>query len=546
MGCSGGGEPRKSGGGTRNPPLVPGFKGLRQYATEPQFRARFVCQKKKVFLGKHSDKMVAARMYDVGCLRMAAKVTREINFPPSDYDLFKTAIMQLPELTPDNTQEHVSNQVHSQIERLALAAHERHPGATPPAGGNYTPAPQRGADFTPLSPLRAAIVKSDSEGEQGSLPPEVDAQCALEEGDAPEEGAPHDLQDAPAAREPTAQGKEPAAGMQHPGDPGGSALTPALAGEALLAYLQSHAFKQFCEQDALYLSGATPACNDAEWRPPSIEPDVIRSGLETWRRGLLASDADACHKGRSCFIGGVRAALQSAFAAEDFHPGTGKPAAGATHAGDSERTATLLTLMFVLEDALKSASDADIPVPGALSPSPPPGALPQATAEQTAEHRLLVFRAAREAAAVPECGLHLLLRTMEYILLAVTGFKVAIESIYYKVGWLEWLLDFARMLTEPYCELLKHFVRSGPLASTDAFESRKKLQNVLIACLAIDPIMREDRGLVPSLLPRLFKEWVKFWEPIRNTVRAELRQAEVPLPPEIADLLLVASTDRMP
>ena len=29
-----------------------------------------------------------------------------------------------------------------------------------------------------------------------------------------------------------------------------------------------------------------------------------------------------------------------------------------------------------------------------------------------------MFRAAREAATIPECGLHLLLRTLEYILLA--------------------------------------------------------------------------------------------------------------------------------
>ena len=156
-----------------------------------------------------------------------------------------------------------------------------------------------------------------------------------------------------------------------------------------------------------------------------------------------------------------------------------------------------------------------------------------------------MFRAAREAATVPECGLHLLLRTLEHILLAVTEL-VATDSasVYYKADWLEWLLDFARMLSKPYCELLKHFVRSGPLASTDAFESRKKLRNVLIACLAIDPIMREDGGSMISLLPRLFKEWVKLWEPIRNTVRAELRQAEVPLTPEISDLFLVA--DRMP
>jgi len=530
----------------KKPAPVPGYEGLRQYRTSPPFRARFFSNKKAVFLGKHTDKVVAARMYDVGCLRMAGKVIRAMNFPPSDYVPDLTAIMHLPELTHENTREHASNQVHSLIETLALAAHVRHPGATTPTGGNFTPANFTAVTQSPAGglALRAtyrssslAIIKSDSKGEGGSLPPEVrqiDTQ----------EGAPHDLQDAPEAREPFAQGKEPATGMQ--GD-AGSALAPALAGEGLLAYLHRHAYKQFCEQDALYLSGAIPVCNDAEWRPPSIEPDVIRSGLETWRHGLLASDTDSCRKGRSCFVEGVQAALQSSFVAGDLHPGTGTPVAGATHAGDSERTATLLTLMWVLDDALKSASDADTPVPGALAPSPHPGTLPHATAEQTTEHRLLVFRAAREAATVPECGLHLLLRTLEYILLAVTELVATdSSSVYYKADWLEWLLDFARMLSKPYCELLKHFVRSGPLASTDAFESRKKLRNVLIACLAIDPIMREDGGPMISLLPRLVKEWVKLWEPIRNTVRAELRQAEVPLTPEISNLFLVASTDRMP
>jgi hypothetical protein len=279
---------------------------------------------------------------------------------------------------------------------------------------------------------------------------------------------------------------------------------------------------------------------------PAIEPDRIRAALEVWRRALLLDEAAVAQSAAETFRDCVASVLCSTQTAHDPTLGV---AATTSDAPEGERTATLLTLMWVLDDALLSASDACIPVKLAfLDPGSPhlslleTPTLPQATATKTALHRSLIFGVCREAAAVPECGLHLMLGTAENLLNNVDQLAQACVdgAVFGKEDWCLWLIGLLRLFTPPFCSILERYARSAMTPAVDPFGSRDKVRSVLAACLAIDSLACEGgHDKIPALQPVIFHEWCATWAPIRATVRDELRSAQVPLPRDVQSLLLL-------
>lgn len=481
-----------------------GFRGVFK-ASGPlaRYRARVRIGKRGsyVSVGFHDNAEVAARMYDVASLRLRGPKleARGLNFPASDYDL--DAVAQLT-LSNDSFGHgaRLDESVRGAILKLSLSAHQGHPIL----------------QSTELSPTTPAAPDTDAAPE-GETPA----------GSAPGVEVPGD----------TAAGVD--IGADEAPQPTPVTEVPQLIGQGVLAHVQARAFQEFCAQDGF----PPPPGYDADPRMPAIEPDRIRTALEVWRRALLLDEAAVAQSAAETFRDCVASVLCSTQTAHD-------PTAGTTSdAPEGERTATLLTLMWVLDDALLSASDACIPVKLAfLDPGSPhlslleTPTLPQATATKTALHRSLIFGVCREAAAVPECGLHLMLGTAENLLNNMDQLAQACVdgAVFGKEDWCLWLIGLFRLFTPPFCSILERYARSAMTPAVDPFGSRDKVRSVLAACLAIDSLACEGgHDKIPALQPVIFHEWCATWAPIRATVRDELRSAQVPLPRDVQSLLLL-------
>ena len=464
-------------------------------------RSRIVSGGSCVSLGFHDNAEVAARIYDVASLRFREPKLAELNFPASDYDL--DAVAQLT-LSNDffGHGARLDESVRGAILNLALSAHQGHPIL----------------QSTELSPTTPAAPDTDAAPE-GETPA----------GSAPGVEVPGD----------TAAGVD--IGADEAPQPTPVTEVPQLIGQGVLAHVQARAFQEFCAQDG----SPPPPGYDADPRVPAIEPDRIRAALEVWRRALLLDEAAVAQSAAETFRDCVASVLCSTQTAHDPTLGV----AGTTSdAPEGERTATLLTLMWVLDDALLSASDACIPVKLAfLDPGSPHLSLletptPQATATKTALHRSLIFGVCREAAAVPECGLHLMLGTAENLLNNMDQLAQACVdgAVFGKEDCCLWLIGLLRLFTPPFCSILERYARSAMTPAVDPFGSRDKVRSVLAACLAIDSLACEGgHDKIPALQPVIFHEWCATWAPIRATVRDELRSAQVPLPRDVQSLLLL-------
>ena len=488
---------------------MPGYIGVvKASGPRAKFRARSCIAARCVSLGFHDNAEVAARMYDVASLRLRGPKLAMLNFPASDYDLDAVAQLTLSKVARGAR---LDKSARSAILDLALSAHQGHPILQSTELSPTTPAPPDCADTCAGA------------GPEGETPA----------GSAPGVDVPGDS----------------VAGVDTCADeaPQRTPVTevPQLIGESVLAHLQARAFQEFCAQDAFY----PPPGDDADSRMPAIEPDRIRAALEVWRRALLLDEAAIAQSAAEAFRDCVASVLCSTQTARAYNLSLGVAGATAADASEGERTVTLLTLMWVLNDALLSAADTDVPVKLAfLDPWSPhfsllePHSLPRATATKTALHRSLIFGVCREAAAVPECGLHLMLGAAENLLNNMNQITQACvdRAVFGKEDWCLWLISLLRLLTPPFCGILERYARSAMTAAADPFGSRDKVRNVLAACLAIDSLAREGgHEKIPALHPVIFHEWCLTWAPIRATVRDELRSAQVPLPRDVQSLLLL-------
>ena len=466
----------------------------------------------------HHNAEVAARMYDVVSLRIrgaAGWKNAALNFPREDYDLDTVAQVAMPKAGC-----RLDESARSAILDLALSAHRGHPTL-------------KSAKLAPTTP---AAPDDEANTREQAAPGVFENSTGAAPGvDAPGVAA-------PGADTPIDEA------LQH------ASVTeaPQIGGQGVLAYLETRAFQEFCAQDALYPPGATLGDgSDADPKMLAIEPDRIREALEVWRRALLLEEAPAAQSAAETFRACVTTALCSARTDPAHEPHPGGAGTAAADISDQGRTVTLLTLMWVLDDALLSAADADAPVKlafldrGSSLPSLlelEPHALPRATALKTALHRSLVITVCCEAAEVPECGLHLMLRAAEALLNNMQQLARACEdgAVCDKEDWCLWLISLLRLLTPPFCSVLERYARSATTAAADPFESRDKVRSVLAACLAIDPLARSGGlGRMPALHPVIFLEWGATWAPIRTTVRNELLSAQMPLSRDVQSLLLL-------